>query len=116
MVIRRLVGLPFAVALLLTSTFAQAQSCPALRSQLSSTNGELGGIAVDYPKTHLAIIACIAGNDNDSDRNGCVSTVFLGACFGLGPDGCTDLTTRWSRVGFKYFTILSQMDAIGCKP
>ena len=94
---------------------AQSGSCDLLRARMSGANGDLLGIAQDYPKTHIAIVACMASQDTDEQRGSCAIAAIVTACFGMGSDYCADLTSRWERVGRQYQAIGAQMQALGCR-
>jgi len=111
----KFVGLTSCVALVFSPALAQAQSCDGLRAQLAGTSGDLLGIAADYPKTHVAIVACMMNNPTDDERLACAGAMVVAACIGLGSEGCYDLTSRWDRVGRAYQRIASDMRVLGCR-
>lgn len=104
-----------AAAFALTPISAQAQSCDMLRAQIGGTSGDMLGIAQDYPKTHIAIVACLLSQDTDDNRSGCAAAIVLGACIAMGSEYCNDLTNRWERAGANYQRIAARMREQGCR-
>jgi hypothetical protein len=115
MPIHRLSSIGAAAALLLAPIAAQAQTCATLRAELNANNMAMAGIAIDYPRTHLAIVLCLATNERRDDVFACAATAIGLACLGMGSDYCYDLTSRWARAGQNYWSIAARMRYEGCR-
>ncbi|RYM04936.1 hypothetical protein [Sphingobium cupriresistens] len=96
-------------------TLAGAQTCASLQAELMGSSGTALGIAADYPKTHMAIVACMVGSDNSTDAGGCAIAVIVTACFGLTRGECDDLGYRWERVVNTYKRVTARMRELGCR-
>lgn len=112
--VKSLVGVSAALAMVATPTIARAESCFELRAQLAGTTGDVLQIAREYPKTHAAIIGCFASNERQNDANGCAAGMIILACLGMGGAACADLTNRWQRAASIYQYIAARQRALGC--
>jgi hypothetical protein len=101
--------------LLLTPVAAEAQSCSALRSEMYNLAYRQGGLAAEYPGTHLAIMGCLIGYSNPNDREGCAGAVVLGARLFMTGYEWADLASRWAVARFSYYAISRRMRALGCR-
>ena len=113
--VRSLLGVSAAMAMAAMPTVARAETCYDLRSQLNGNTGDLFGIAADYPKTHIAIVTCFIGSESSDEATACAAAMVLGACFGMGGDECSDLTSRWGRAASNYQYIANRMRDLGCR-
>jgi hypothetical protein len=85
-------------ALLLAPATAQAQSCFSLQAQRDANNLVMVGIAADYPKTHIALMACYSDPRSTQEESEiCAAGTLLVSCLSMGQYYCNDLTTRWQR-------------------
>jgi uncharacterized membrane protein YgdD (TMEM256/DUF423 family) len=110
-------GLPAlaALSLLFISVAAEAQTCSSLRAELNASGIEMAGIAIDYPMTHIAILACLANNERREDAFACAASAVALSCLGMGGDYCRDLTSRWGRAGQNYWSVIAEMRRLGCR-
>ncbi len=111
----RLAGLPAALALLVAPVTARAQSCDELRRQMFVNGTDIARIAIDFPRTHIAILTCFAGNERERDAQACAAAMVVAACLGMGSDDCNELTSRWQRAAETYAAITARMRALGCR-
>ncbi len=95
-------------------TAALAEDCNELRQEMRQVVANGFGIAADYPKTHAAILGCLAGSGTDNDRIGCAAAAVVTSCTFMGADDCADLTGRWLKLRADYVAIDNAMRRQGC--
>ena len=114
---RALLGSFAALGIVASPVSAQSPTCSDLRVQRASNNLAMLGVATDYPRTHVSIVACLAQDDApENERYACAALVVVGACLGMGSAACSDLTSRWERISRTNRYVTREMRALGCRP
>lgn len=108
-------GLLAGTALLFTPVATQAQNCYDLRAQRDENITEMLGIAADYPKTHVGLMACVSdARSPREEKEACAASILAAACIGLGITACGDLMGRWRNASLTQQRIKRAMQREGC--